>query len=71
MERRHGYDVLNDSKDEVALTSRWPARVVLLATWQRSGGPSSRNVADGIAMRCAWKWAEEPSDAHQGPQFVR
>jgi hypothetical protein len=50
----NGYDgshVLDDGKDEeVALTSRWPARVVLLTTWQISGGPSSRNVADGIAM---------------------
>lgn len=39
---------------EAALTSRWPARAVLFMTWQRSGGPSSRNVADRNSMRWTW-----------------
>jgi hypothetical protein len=52
------------SKDGFAekLTSRWPARPVLLTTWQRSGGPSSRNVAEGVCVSAIWidKWKEQP-----------
>ena len=36
------------SRVVLALTSRWPARPVLLTIWQRSGGPSSRNVAGNV-----------------------
>ena len=39
------------SRVVLALTSRWPARPVLLTIWQRSGGPSSRNVAGGRSLR--------------------
>jgi len=44
------------SKDGFAekLTSRWPARPVLLTTWQRSGGPSSRNVAEDACVSAIW-----------------
>jgi hypothetical protein len=69
----------------LALTSRWPARPVLLTTWQRSGGPSSRNVAGsvrldemdvrrgrGAARGLGKKGCGERFGkcAHQGPRFV-
>lgn len=51
------------SKDGFAekLTSRWPARPVLLTTWHRSGGPSSRNVAEGVCVSAIWtgEWEEQ------------
>ncbi len=39
-----------DGRESLALTSRWPARPLLLTTWQRSGGPSSRNVAESVCV---------------------
>ena len=55
----------------LALTSRWPARPVLLTTWQRSGGPSSRKVAGSVCFnemdgRTRWKWRSPKAGKESG-----